>query len=190
MQSSTPTPESMLQAAITAMHQGGDRLLRALDELPAPIYVTNADGIVTHFNKACLAFAGRTPRVGEDSWCVTWKLYTDRGDVLPHDQCPMAVAIRERRVVRGCGAVAERPDGTRVRFMPYPTPLLDDDGNLLGAVNLLLEVPDRQQPEALRAQAARCRRLAASVSDLRTTGVLTAMAAEYEEQALKLEQVH
>lgn len=185
-----PNPENILQTAIAAVHQGGDQLLRALDELPAPIYVTNADGIVTHYNRACIAFAGRTPRVGGDSWCVTWKLYTDQGQFLPHDQCPMAVAIRERRTIRGCGAVAERPDGTRVKFMPYPTPLLDDDGDLVGAVNLLLEINDRQQVQTLLTQAARCRRLAGSVSDRQTMAVLTAMAAEYDEKALTLEQVN
>jgi CheY-like chemotaxis protein len=42
---------------------------------------------------------------------------------------------------------------------------------------LLLEVTDREQAQALRAQAARCRRLAGSVSD-RATAVLTEMAAE------------
>jgi hypothetical protein len=37
----------------------------------------------------------------------------------------MAVAVRERRAVRGVQAVAERPDGTHVDFRPHPTPLLD-----------------------------------------------------------------
>jgi len=185
---SSPAPDSIIQTAIEAMRRGGDGLLAALEELPAPIYVTNPDGVITYYNRACVPFAGRTPRVGEDSWCVTWKLYTDRGQFLPHDECPMAVAIRERRAVRGSGAVAERPDGTRVRFMAYPTPLLDDQGDLVGAVNLLLEVGTGQHVQTLRAQAARCRRLAASISDKQTMAVLTAMAAEYDEQALGLEQ--
>jgi hypothetical protein len=59
-------------------------LVGALDELPAPIDVTDADGVITH-NPACLAFAGRVPAVGRDRWCVTWKLYTEDGAFLPHD---------------------------------------------------------------------------------------------------------
>ncbi len=74
--------------------------------------------------------------------------------------------------------------------MPYPTPLLDGVGNLLGAVHVLLEVADRQQKQAPREQAARCHRLAASVSDRQTTAILTTIAAEYEGKALLLEQVH
>jgi PAS domain S-box-containing protein len=114
-----------------------------LQHLPAAIYTTDADGRLTYFNDACVEFSGRTPVLGEDSWCVTWRLYRDDGTPLPHDQCPMAVALRERRPVRGATAVAERPDGTRVRFMPFPTPLLDGRGNLLGAVNMLVDLTDR-----------------------------------------------
>jgi PAS domain S-box-containing protein len=40
-------------------------------------------------------------------------------------------------------AVAERPDGTRVPFMPYPTPLMDASGRVIGAVNLLVDLSDR-----------------------------------------------
>jgi hypothetical protein len=98
----------------------------------------------------------------------------------------MAVAIRERRPVRGAIAVAERPDGTRVLFTPYPTPILDEDGLLTGAVNILIDVTDRRQAEALKVQALRCRRLARSVSDPRTVKTLTLMAADYEDKARAL----
>ena len=37
----------------------------------------------------------------------------------------MAIALKENRPVRGYEAIAERPDGTRVSFVPYPTPLRD-----------------------------------------------------------------
>jgi two-component sensor histidine kinase len=91
--------------------------------------------------------AGRRPTLGEDSWCVTWKLYTTDGTPLPHDECPMAVALKENRAIRGAEAVAERPDGARVPFIPYPTPLRDESGNLVGAVNMLVDISERKQAE-------------------------------------------
>src|SRR4051794_10273199 len=106
MHAHTTSVDGILQAAINATRQDGANLLRTLDELPAPIYVTDASGVVTHYNRACVAFAGRAPRVGQDAWCVPWKLYTVEGSSLPHAQCPMAVAIRERRAVRGARAIA------------------------------------------------------------------------------------
>ena len=52
----------------------------------------------------------------------------------------MAVAIKEGRQVRGVQAVLERPDGTRIPFMPYPTPLRDAAGTLVAASNVLLPI--------------------------------------------------
>ena len=49
--------------------------------------------------------------------------------------------------MRGAEAVAERPDGTRVPFIPYPTPLRDAAGNVVGAINMLVDVSGRKQAE-------------------------------------------
>ena len=62
----------------------------------------------------------------------------------------MAVALRTGRPVRGVEAVAERPDGTLVRFMPYPTPLHDASGNVIGAVNMLVDLTERSDAEQAR----------------------------------------
>jgi PAS domain S-box-containing protein len=190
MQATAATPDEMVELAIGAVRGGEARTRELLDQLPAPIYITDADGRITYFNKACVAFAGRTPRVGRDSWCVTWKLYTDQGEFLPHDRCPMAVAIKQKRPIRGVSAVAERPDGTRVNFVPYPTPLLDEHGEIVGAVNMLIDITDLRQAEYLGAQAQRCRRLAKSVNDTQTVTTLKLMAAEYEQQAKSLRRMN
>ena len=117
-----------------------------LQALPAAVYTTDADGRITFFNRACVDFAGRTPKIGE-MWCVTWKLYLPDGTPLPHDECPMAIALRQNRPVRDVEAVAERPDGSRICFMPYPTPLRDKRGRLVGAVNMLVDITARKQAE-------------------------------------------
>ncbi len=60
----------------------------------------------------------------------------------------MAITLKENRPVRGVEAVAERPDGTRVSFLPFPTPLRDDNGDLVGAVNVLIDTTERTRAEA------------------------------------------
>jgi PAS domain S-box-containing protein len=117
-----------------------------LEALPAAVYTTDPNGRITFYNKACVEMAGRTPQIG-DEWCVTWRLYTADGAPLPHDQCPMAVALKENRPVRGVEALAERPDGTLVPFTPYPTPLHDSDGKLVGAINMLVDTTERKRAE-------------------------------------------
>jgi PAS domain S-box-containing protein len=123
------------------------RLTELLAAIPAAIYTTDAQGKITYFNEAAVEFSGRTPVLGSDEWCVTWKLFMPDGTPLPHDQCPMAVALKEGRAVRGAEAVAERPDGTRVPFIPFPTPLLDASGRVTGAINMLVDISERRQAE-------------------------------------------
>ena len=97
------------------------------------------------------------------------------------------MAIREQREIRGVVAFAERPDGSRVMFTPYPTLIRDNSGRLVGAVNLLIDVTDERQSASLKAQAQRCRRLAQSVTDSRTVSTLLGMATEYEDKARALQ---
>jgi hypothetical protein len=116
-----------------------------LEALPAATYTTDAAGRITFYNEAAVEFAGRRANLGSDQWCVTWRLYSPDGKPLPHDECPMAVALREGRAIRGAKATAERPDGTRISFVAYPTPLLDGSGALVGAVNMLLDIGEPEQ---------------------------------------------
>ena len=153
-----------------------------LDELPVPIYTTDANGGVTYWNRACVDFAGREPELGQDRWCVTWQLYTTTGEPLRHEDCPVAQTIRQQRPIRDAISIAERPDGSRVAFRPYPTPLFDQSGAFIGAVNMLIDVTD-EQSEALHEQADRCRRLANATYDRETSKVLGDMATGYDKTA-------
>jgi PAS domain S-box-containing protein len=179
------TAENYLDAALGALERSSAERRAALDALPVPIYLTDPDGRVTYWNRACAEFAGRQPQLGRDRWCVTWMIHTLSDEVLPHDRCPMAMAIRERRAIRGEVAIAMRPDGSRKAFTPYPTPLFSRDGKLIGAINMLIDVTEDQVP-ALAEQAARCSRLAAAVNDRYTADLLRGMAQGYERNAASL----
>jgi len=180
------TPEAFLDQALTAL-SATPECRSVLDELPVPIYTTEADGSVTYWNRACVEFAGREPRLGHDRWCVTWNLYTTAGDPLRHEDCPMAQALKQQRAIRDVVAIAERPDGSKVAFKPYPTPLFDDGGALRGAVNMLIDV-SAEQTKALRAQAEHCRRLAGATLDSKTSRVLGDMAAGFDRTADQLSE--
>jgi PAS domain S-box-containing protein len=135
------------KAAEARLRDSEHRLKALLEAIPAAIYTTDAQGRITYFNQMAVELAGRVPKLGSDEWCVTWKLYRPDGTPLPHDECPMAVALKEGRPIRNAEAVAERPDGTRVPFIPYPTPLRDADGNIVGAINMLADISERKQAE-------------------------------------------
>jgi PAS domain S-box-containing protein len=124
------------------------RFRQLLEALPAAVYTTDAAGRITFFNQAAAELWGVRPELGSAEWCGSWKIYWPDGTYLPHDQCPMAIALKENRPIRGVEAVAERPDGTRVPFMPFPTPLRDEAGNLVGAVNMLVDISERKDADS------------------------------------------
>jgi PAS domain S-box-containing protein len=176
--------DHILDTALDALSSESD-WRPVLDELPAPIYITDPQGAVTYWNRACVDFAGRQPQLGEDRWCVTWQIYTTTGEFMPHSECPMAEAIKEKREIRDKVAIAMRPDGSRVAFRPYPTPLFGADGSLTGAINMLVDVSD-EQVDALAAQAARCRRLAGATYNREMAEILDNMAEDYEQTVANL----
>ncbi len=140
-------PEPLIRAAANGLIQGDAYFREVLEALPVAVYTTDAGGRITFFNEAAAALWGHRPKLGDAQWCGSWKLYWPDGTPLPHDQCPMAVTLREGRAVRDVEAVAERPDGTRVPFLPFPTPLFDASGALVGAVNMLMDLTDRKRAE-------------------------------------------
>jgi PAS domain S-box-containing protein len=118
-----------------------------IDALPAAVYTTDVEGRITHFNSACIELSGRTPVLGSDHWCVSWKLYRPDGTPLPHDECPMAVALKEGRAVRDQMIIVERPNGTRASIMPYPAPLRDRQGKIVGGINMLIDITRSNEAE-------------------------------------------
>src|SRR5262245_36001407 len=135
----------------TFLREHERRFRKLFDALPAAVYTTDTAGRITYYNDAAVALWGYRPPLGTSEWCGSWKLFWPDGTPLPHDQCPMALALKENRAVRGMEAAAERPDGTRVPFIPYPTPLHDEAGKLIGAVNMLVDITDRKQAEERQA---------------------------------------
>jgi PAS domain-containing protein len=110
---------------VDGLLHAGEASQQLLDALPAAVYTTDADGRITFYNEAAATLWGCRPEIGRSEFCGSWKFYHSDGRPLPHDQCPMALALKEGRSIRGMEAIAERPNGERVPFVPYPTPLFD-----------------------------------------------------------------
>ena len=119
-----------------------------LDALGVAVYITDIAGRISYFNAAAAELWGCRPVLGDARFCGSWRLYWPDGAPMRHDECPMAVAVREARAVHGGEAVAERPDGTRVPFAAYPTPLRDAAGTTIGALNVLVDISGRVATEA------------------------------------------
>ncbi len=125
---------------ISAAKTAEGSLQQLMQALPVAVYTTDAEGRITFFNDSAAALWGRNPEIGSTQWSGAWRLRTPDGQPIPHGQCPMAIALKENREIQWGRGVAERPDGTLVPFLAFPTPLHDIDGRLSGAVNTLIDL--------------------------------------------------
>ena len=127
-----------------------------LKALPAAVYTTDAAGFITMFNQAAVELWGRTPELGKDMWCGSYKiLELDGITEVPLDKCPMAISLKEKRkVVCSEPFMLIRPDGQKKYFVPHPEPIFDVFGNLIGGINMLMDVTDNRLAEEQRARLA------------------------------------
>ncbi len=139
--------KALTDFAAGAGEQANSLFREMLEALPAAVYTTDAQGRLTFFNSAAVKLSGRVPEIGTDRWCVTWKIFLPDGTPLPHDQCPMAIALNGGEVPNGIECIAERPDGTRFWFTPYPAVLRDSEGRITGGINLLVDITERKHAE-------------------------------------------
>jgi PAS domain S-box-containing protein len=155
-------------------------LEQMISALGVAVYVTDADGMIVVYNDAAAELWGRRPEIGVDQWCGSWRLFYLDGSPMAHADCPMGVTLRSGRAVQGQEAIAERPDGTRVHFMPYPTPLLNDAGVVAGAVNVLVDItPQKAAQAAVEAERAHLQAVLDSpvcgVAEIRPDGAFVAV---------------
>jgi PAS domain S-box-containing protein len=121
-----------------------NRYRQMLESLPIAIYTCDAQGYIIEFNQAAADLWGRHPEIGKDVWCGSWKIYNTDGSELAIDSCPMAVALKYGKPVYGEEIIIERPDGSRRRIAPHPTPLFNMFGEITGAVNMLLDITEQK----------------------------------------------
>ena len=133
------------------LRQNEGRYQQLIESLHTPLYTTDVSGRIMLFNKAAAELWGREPEIGKELWCGSYKIFQPDGKVLPAEDCPMAVCLREQRPVLGEEILVQRPDGTVRNVAPHPQPIFDDAGNMTGAINMLLDITDFKRTEqALR----------------------------------------
>ncbi|HET6614874.1 MAG TPA: PAS domain S-box protein, partial [Dehalococcoidia bacterium] len=128
--------------------QNSADLEQIISALGVAVYVTDADGRIVLYNDAAADLWGRRPEIGVDQWCGSWRLFYADGRPMAHEDCPMGLALRSGHAIHGQEAIAERPDGSRVQFMPYPTPFLNEAGAVTGAVNVLVDITPQKAAQA------------------------------------------
>jgi len=144
--------EALLSSSNKRLRTQEQSFRQLLGALPAAIHTTDAAGRITYCNKAAIELWGVTPELGKDKCSDLGRLYYPDGTLVPLDECPTKVCLVERRAMKGREALFERPDGRRVPIIPYPAPLTDERGEVVGAVSMKIDITERKQAEQVLAE--------------------------------------
>lgn len=140
------------------------RYRQLIETLEAPLYTTDVQGRITLYNRAAAILWNREPEIGKDLWCGSFKILRTDGTDLPLESCPMAICLKERRPVYGEEIIVVRPDGSLRHVAPHPQPIFDNEGRMIGAINMLMDITNLKRTElALRESEAKYRLLASSL---------------------------
>jgi PAS domain S-box-containing protein len=123
------------------------RIHNTIQNLPDAVYTCDANGYIKSYNKAAANLWGREPELGKELWCGSWRLFNTDGDQIAHDKHPMAIALKEGRLVHGDELIIQRPDGSLKRISPYSSPLVNDKGQLTGVVSMMMEISEQKDKE-------------------------------------------
>ena len=125
----------------------GDRQI--LDALPVALYVCDKNGRITYFNEAAVKLWGYTPNIGDPlvRYCACYKVFVN-GVYVPPDETPMALALATGQSFRNVGAIVERPDGTSLQASLSIDTLLNDESQVIGAVNVFQDVSEVKKADS------------------------------------------
>ncbi|MBL9169452.1 MAG: response regulator [Verrucomicrobiales bacterium] len=136
------------KAAADLLRHSEARYRHLIHALPTAIYTCDADGVITLYNQAAIDLWGRAPEIGQESWCGAVRSYLPNGSYLAPDAGPMALTLRSGCTHHRQEMVIERPDGSQ-RFVIFDAhPLRDQEGELMGAVSIVLDVTESKRTEA------------------------------------------
>jgi PAS domain S-box-containing protein len=149
-------PKQLLEQAVVqgwqaalSLQQSETQFRRLLEKLPAGAYTCDPEGLITYYNQHAVQLWGREPKLNDvaDRFCGSFKLFS--ADALPidHAQCWMALALQHVQEYNGHEIIIERPDGERLTALAHANPIYDEDGKLVGAVNVLVDITERKRAE-------------------------------------------
>jgi len=128
--------------AQNTIRESEQKYRRLMSGLPIAIYTCNKEGYIQLYNDAAAKLWGRNPELGKEMWCGSWKIFATDGSLMPLDECPMAVALKEDRIIH-TELIVERQDGSRCSIIPYPQTIHDAHGEIIGAINTLVDITER-----------------------------------------------
>lgn len=154
MKSSVPSEagkDQEIQNGMKGTSEPEINMRQIFEDSPIAFYITDSQGYITFFNQASVKLWGRTPEIGKDLWCGSWRIIYGDGSPMPLEECPMAKTLKQGMAFEKEKITIERPDHTFRNLLVFPRPIFDEQGKLTGAHNTLVDITEQQENEIKQA---------------------------------------
>jgi two-component system, NarL family, sensor histidine kinase UhpB len=126
------------------------QFLDLIKNMPQAMYTCDDWGYIQVYNKAAAEMWGWEPIPGKDQWCGWHKIFDPiTGDEIAAENCPMAKTYKEKKPVYGAHLRVQRPDGSERLVASFPSPLFNNEGKMTGAVNMLIDITEKNEKETI-----------------------------------------
>ncbi len=151
-----------------------------LDILPIGLCIYDRAGHIVQYNRHAVEIWGRAPKLGQtrEQFTAASKFFWLDGRPMARSEMPLTTVLEQGTSIRGREMIVELPTGVRRVVSLNIDPLVDGDGNRLGAINCFQDVSERHHTLAALQQ---------SRSDLREHE--QRLAATYEHAAIGITEV-
>ncbi|MHB8069588.1 MAG: PAS domain-containing sensor histidine kinase [Desulfobaccales bacterium] len=139
------TARKLAESEVKRLLQQNDLILNFAGE---GILGVDLAGKITFVNPAAARMAGRTVRelIGREHHKLVHHTRND-GTPYPREECPIHAVTRDGKVRRADDEVFWRQDGTRFPVEYTSAPMLNEQGELLGAAVVFRDITERKQRE-------------------------------------------
>ncbi|HEX6278847.1 MAG TPA: PAS domain-containing protein, partial [Pyrinomonadaceae bacterium] len=139
-----------------------ERHRQILSLMHAAVYSCDTSGRITYFNDQAVKLWGREPKIGDtdERFCGSEQMILPDGTPLAHEDCPMAVALREGESFRDKEVNIRRPDGSVVTVLVNVDPTRNERGEITGAINTFHDVSTIKEAEEALIESESTRRFA------------------------------
>ncbi|MFD1631043.1 PAS domain S-box protein [Pseudopedobacter beijingensis] len=121
---------------------------KIFDQSSMAFFCCNLAGNIVYCNNAAVKLWGRSPDYENDLWCGALRIYSLEGNVLNPEECPMAVLAINNVKLDPQEVIIELPDGSFKRLLSSPQRLYNDNQELIGVHNILIDITRQREEES------------------------------------------
>ncbi|MBE9584453.1 PAS domain S-box protein [Mucilaginibacter sp. JRF] len=125
-----------------------------IDSLPVAVYICDTNGYITAYNKPAQQLWATTPIIGETKWCGAFKTYTIDDTLLLPEKNAAAHSMFTGVSAPSQELIVEREDGSRRYVVHHPSVNYNNDGEITGITNTLIDITAQKFDENKQAMLA------------------------------------